>query len=490
MASESTSNAAGEQQPLLAHAGSDQHCKDTSSSPLLHAQSSKLLVTSFLAAFAIATTAATEVFAYAVIICDGGTQCDEDKRSSYAGTVAVSVTVANVVALLILGSFVTLSKRYRRAGLFLWILFRASSVIVLIIGVATSSIAVALMGRVFEGFASDNLLHFNLNSVYVQEPSVGMVSRLIGLSLTVYMIGICIGPAIAGLLPDFQTSFVVALAAFALNAVYLGAVNIKLPETEPEYDPATSLDGRKDATFPPQVFAHLRILRTHPQCSLPLSALFAYNMVQSFIFPAIMTYSTVTFGFTGRQNGFVISIVHAVAALYLLMTSYGVPQLRSWLRSSKVNADDRKLGISSIDRWSALAAIAASCAEAVSLGLLALIEEGWQLYPVVVLTAVGLATPAFIKSHAATLVPRSSGPDIIAALTVFETCGSLLSPVVVGSILAGQHGPLAFLVSAGILGISALLLGTSLLVNTLTTDRSSETEIADSTSIGPAHRHG
>lgn len=83
------------------------------------------------------------------------------------------------------------------------------------------SIAIALSGRIFEGLASDNLLHFSLNSIYVQVSDEEEVSHFIGFSLALYMIGISLSPFVAGIFKNFRTSFGMAGAIFAVTIVYL-----------------------------------------------------------------------------------------------------------------------------------------------------------------------------------------------------------------------------------------------------------------------------
>ena len=80
---------------------------------------------------------------------------------------------------------------------------------------------IALSGRIFEGVASDNLLHFLLNAVYAQARDEEKVSSLISYSLALYVLGISISPFVAGLFRDFKASFFVALGLFALSVTYL-----------------------------------------------------------------------------------------------------------------------------------------------------------------------------------------------------------------------------------------------------------------------------
>ena len=52
-----------------------------------------------LAAVALATTAATEIFAYTALLCKDPTNCRDAEKTAYAGAVAIAVGIANVCAL-------------------------------------------------------------------------------------------------------------------------------------------------------------------------------------------------------------------------------------------------------------------------------------------------------------------------------------------------------------------------------------------------------
>lgn len=93
-----------------------------------------VLPISFLAALGMAATAATSIFAYATLLCKDPKSCNESEQKDYAGSVALSVSIANICSLLALGSLEKLSKRHRKTGLILWIVCRSMSVAVLALG--------------------------------------------------------------------------------------------------------------------------------------------------------------------------------------------------------------------------------------------------------------------------------------------------------------------------------------------------------------------
>jgi len=90
----------------------------------------RVLPIALSASVAMAATAATTVYAYAVIICANPAHC-EGKQSAYAGSVALATAIANVCGILALGPLQEAIKTNPKAGLFFWLVSRAMSVIVL-----------------------------------------------------------------------------------------------------------------------------------------------------------------------------------------------------------------------------------------------------------------------------------------------------------------------------------------------------------------------
>lgn len=87
----------------------------------------------------MAATAATEVYAYAVIICAVPTRCRDEEQRSYAGAVALATGIANVCGTLALGPLQGVMKANPKAGLLTWILCRAANVAILCIAGGLSS---------------------------------------------------------------------------------------------------------------------------------------------------------------------------------------------------------------------------------------------------------------------------------------------------------------------------------------------------------------
>lgn len=79
----------------------------------------------------MAATAATTVFAYAVILCEEPAHCRDDEKGSYAGAVALAAGIANVCGILALGPLQHAVQLNAKYGLFFWLMSRATSVAIL-----------------------------------------------------------------------------------------------------------------------------------------------------------------------------------------------------------------------------------------------------------------------------------------------------------------------------------------------------------------------
>jgi len=86
------------------------------------------------AALAMASTAATAYFTYATILCNDPQNCGSTETSKYAGLVAASTCIANVLGMSALGSLQKLVISNRKRGLLLWMLCRSMSTVMLLVG--------------------------------------------------------------------------------------------------------------------------------------------------------------------------------------------------------------------------------------------------------------------------------------------------------------------------------------------------------------------
>jgi hypothetical protein len=142
MAAESVAHASrDERTPLLEEQGINYHndnvepsYQKATTSVLATRNAVSVLPIALFAALGMSATAATSIFAYASLLCKEPTHCQNQERNRYAASVALSVTIANVCSLLVLGPLEKLSRSHRKAGLALWIICRSFSVIMLALG--------------------------------------------------------------------------------------------------------------------------------------------------------------------------------------------------------------------------------------------------------------------------------------------------------------------------------------------------------------------
>lgn len=92
---------------------------------------SRVLPLALSASVGMAATAATTVYAYAVIMCANPSRCKDAEQSAYASAVALAAGIANVCGILTLGPLQDAIKFNPKAGLFFWLASRATSVAVL-----------------------------------------------------------------------------------------------------------------------------------------------------------------------------------------------------------------------------------------------------------------------------------------------------------------------------------------------------------------------
>ncbi|KAI1322275.1 hypothetical protein F5Y16DRAFT_387097 [Xylariaceae sp. FL0255] len=411
----------------------------------------------FLSALALAFTAAAQIFVYADLLCSDPRHCQDAERRKFAASVAIATFVANCCALLSLGGFEILSRRRTRAGLAIWLVVRSMSVVALALGVITQRIDIVMSGQIFEGLASDNVLHFSLNIVYSREGYGGKRTKLIGSSLALYMIGISISPSLASLLRNFRDSFFIACGIFMSALIYL----VLVVKTEPILSNVTRRDtnsaiqnetGRTKflnfvtksiySPFAPFVFMKTR------QLVVGGLVLFTYNLAQAYTFSAVLVFTSTEFGFTSRENGFLLTEVHLTASLYLFYVLFAAPRLgRAAKGYHLVSSDPPREG-----RVESTAVLAFSSLTMQGLALVCFgfVQYIWQVYAVSALLAIGLSCPSFVKSYFTMSLNTSERSKALASLAVMETSGSVLAPVVLGGLQVLWPGNMAFFAAAGL----------------------------------------
>ena len=345
------------------------------------------------------------------------------------------------------------------------------------------NIKIAISGRFFEGLATDNILHFNLNAIYVCTPKKEAIPRLLGTSLTLYMLGMSLSPTIVGFFPSFVTSFLVALSIFAVALIYLIVFvhNFKPPPSlagpsigsrpfahgrnHPSKDTKASLYG-----IPHVLSVFFRPLLVYYQSphTLPHGiCMLLYNSVQAYLFPAIMVHTALRFGFTSDQNGWIVSIAAGTSAVYLFTVLYAIPIVapffRDHIRGSIAEATEThkaKRVLSSDFIYAAISVVT----EIAAISGLQMAAQPWQVYPFISLSALGLAAPSFIKSQFITFVDNAA--QAVAALAMAESIGGLVSPAILGTWQREHPGGGVFFFAAGILGAALVFLvaGTVLMI--------------------------
>ncbi|GBF64168.1 hypothetical protein TMEN_6852 [Trichophyton mentagrophytes] len=431
--------------PHISHPGED----DTKNE---YAVSYRVLPISLFASLGMAATIATTIYAYANLLCADPKACKDGEQSAYAAVVAIANGIAHTVAILILGPLEHLVKTQLKAGLALWIVCRAASVLCLVIGVALRSVPIAVSGRLFEGIASDNLLHFNLNTIYVStaSPSAPETSRLIAASLALYMIGTAVGPMAVTVFQNYTASFTTALAIFAVAMVYLMVFVPKPAGKHLSSGPENAESSQERVSDKSRLMVLLSPLQ--PFYDNPLAipyglSLLLYTAVQGHLFPVIMVFASIRFHFASLENGLLVSVAAACAALQILVKVYIAPAIARLL--------GRRQSATTSDNANRNTVVTAVCIQMAALVAMTRVTSAVQLYLAVAISAAGLAVPAFFKSHFVSFMPNAS--QAISALTFMESVGGLASPFFLGSWQAVFPGQSVFFFAVGLLVVCLCL---------------------------------
>ena len=297
--------------------------------------------------------------------------------------------------------------------------------------------------------------------MYAQIRDKSLVSRFMGTSLALYMAGMSVGPVIGGLFPDFTTSFVVALALFLGMAVYLAAISFSeyggKPETGEQYHPVEAEDRviwmDQISRTARLVLSPLHLVYQLPQTAFHCISLLFYTMVQSYLFPAIMVYTSLRFEFTSRENSFLVSIAALTSAVYLVTIHYTVPNMLRLLKRGRIELVSEEKSYDG--RKDLVLGVASIAVQLATLTAFSSITKGWHAYLLMAISSIGLTASSFIKSHFARTVPDPA--QSMATLTLMESVGAMLSPVVLGTWLAAYPGGSFFYVAAGMLGTALVL---------------------------------
>ncbi|GFF53788.1 hypothetical protein IFM51744_08194 [Aspergillus udagawae] len=414
---------------------------------------SKAVPVSFLASSALHMTAASSVWAVASLFCEDADHCQGEETRRYAASVATATALANAAGLLTLGYMKRVVHWDVRVGLVIWLLCRAVGALGVVVGVGLRSYPCVLGALILQGLASDNLLHFTLNVIYVQATSPETISMLMGSSLACYMVGMALAPLSAGWLPSVEWTFFVAIGLFIIAIVYVLLV-VSGTVREPQVHSATASLSSETTTIRKACTSRLAEILSpagffyeYPGTILFGLSLLLYNMVQGYMINLVFIFTSLQFGFSPANNGALLSLIAVTAAGYLIFSSFIVPKVLSLAGRTPTRQDTQPR---LFDLGAAVLSILSQVAAALFL------SQSQQVYLAASLLAVGLATPSFVKSFV--VVQFEAKSRVVAALALMETAGGLLSPVVLGPWQANHPDGSAFYVAAVILGVSVCCL--------------------------------
>lgn len=275
------------------------------------------------------------------------------------------------------------------------------------------SLPVALASRLFEGLANDNVLHFALSLVYMREPDPSRLASVVRASLALFMLGVAVSPFAVSLLPGVLASFVVAVGIFAAGLGYVATVpfasNALNPEECTEGDNISRTHGAIES---------IRPLFERPAVLLMISALLVCNSGMSYLFEAILIFTTSTLDLTGRDNGLIVSLASTIAPAYLMLAPYLLSKLFS-----------RASGFADFG-------LAAWCLFQAALGLLMLSASVSRTHVLssMAVASAGLAAPPLTRSGILARVDATLRAEAAAAIAWADIAGALVSPVVMGGV--------------------------------------------------------
>jgi Ni/Fe-hydrogenase subunit HybB-like protein len=173
----------------------------------------------------------------------------------------------------------------------------------------------------------------------------------------------------------------------------------------------------------------------------------------------MMVHTSLELGFTSKQNGNLLSIIHAVSACYLFLVLVGIPRIMERRKRADFSA--------SRDRTSTLNAVLALLSfvtQIITLSCFGNASQPWQVYIISAISALGLATPSFIKSHFLGYFPKEKSGKAMAALSMMEALGALISPLILGAWQTLNPGNRVFYGAAGMIAMAGILFGCSALI--------------------------
>nr|QVK45117.1 MFS transporter [Pseudopithomyces chartarum] len=409
----------------------------------------------FLATFGMNAAAASSVFVFARILCKDSSSCNGDEQNAFARSLAIATVIANVCAILVIQPLHAVSKKTPNTVLMLWLVCRSTSIALLWLAASFKSMSIVLLSKVLEGTATDNILQFALSTIYARAKDQKQFSTLMSESMAFSLLGSSLGPLTAGLGRDFSSRILIAICALVLAALYVGYLTIVGRSHAPNKNNSQSLrdqisvttegHAREGATLLRDLFqgmfSHFSIFAEKPRFLSPSLSLLLYTNGQAYILPALMVYASGRYGFTDRQSSWLLSLVTAVSATSTFFVR---------LVQQRIKGDIAHL------RLNMMVAVMQMSALAISLPLIMETNYSWQLYLVTTAMSLGFSASGFIKTYA--LCQLQHPNDGTAALAIFETVGSLLSPLTLGAAQSHWHGGSWTFLSTGMMIASIAVL--------------------------------
>ncbi|CAI6337020.1 unnamed protein product [Periconia digitata] len=387
----------------------------------------------FFSTFGMNVVAASSVFVFARILCKDPSSCSSEERQAFSGTLTNATIIANVCAILVIQPLNSVSKKRSKVVLLFWLVCRSSAIGLLWVAARSKSIGIVLLSKVLEGTATDNILQFALSTIYARSNDPRQFSTLMSESMAFSLLGSSLGPVTAGLCNSFSIRILISICAMSCAVFYVGFLTtmshgIRKPKSHPidtesfpntvaSWPILTMLRGLWDSTF-----SHLSIVHKEPIFLVPSLSLMVYTMGQAYVLPALMVYTSGRYGFTDRQNSWLLSLATAVSASFVFAIRLVQRKLRNDAAHVRLNIIVAVMGISAL---------------MISLPFIAYTQTAWQIYLVVVMMSLGFSSSSFIKTYA--LCQLQHPKDGAAALAIFETVGSFLSPLTLG--FAQTHWP-------------------------------------------------
>ena len=466
-----------EQDPLLPQGHDSPGPEEASESSRQDDQSCirRMPLVAFLATFGMNAAAASSVFVFARILCKDSSSCDGDEQNAFARSLAIATVIANVCAILVIQPLHAVSKKTPNTVLILWLVFRSTSIALLWLAgmryitpdsslfpkltcelASFKSMSIVLLSKVLEGTATDNILQFALSTIYARAKDQKQFSTLMSESMAFSLLGSSLGPLTAGLGKDFSSRILIAICALVLAALYVGFLTIVGRSHAPNKNNSQSLrdqisvttegHAKEGATLLGDLFqgtfSHFSIFYEKPRFLPPSLSLLLYTNGQAYVLPALMVYASGRYGFTDRQSSWLLSLVTAVSAASTFLVRLVQQRIKGDIAHLQLNM---------------MVAVMQMSALAISLPLIMQTNYSWQLYLVTTAMSLGFSASGFIKTYA--LCQLQHPNDGTAALAIFETVGSLLSPLTLGSAQSHWQGGSWTFLSTGMMiaSIAALL---------------------------------